>query len=155
MFTWGRRHVLLGQFDEVFRLYSLLRTLPVPAFAEIHVSSQVFQVKRLEKFNNFVQVIFYDVRSAAAALKAFGEAGCIPGPQVGERTVKLAGDDQLSTKDFQNISEVLKSKDGTFFLEFYDIRDAMRYRTPKDGLPHFGIAPREATGAEIGELVSD
>ncbi|CAJ1328741.1 unnamed protein product [Effrenium voratum] len=93
---------------------------------------EVFRVKRLEKFNNFVQVVFYDVRSAARAVKAFGEAGCIPGPQVGDRTVKLAGNDQLSTKDFQNISEVLKSKDGSFFLEFYDIRDAMRYRSPKE-----------------------
>jgi len=112
---------------------------PLPSAMEVDAAKvafesfgEVFRVKRLEKFNNFVQVIFYDVRSAAAALKAFGEAGCIPGPQVGERTVKLAGDDQLSTKDFQNISEVLKSKDGTFFLEFYDIRDAMRYRTPKE-----------------------
>ena len=106
---------------------------------------EVFQVKRLEKFNDFVQVIFYDVRSASRALKAFGEAGCIPGPQVGDRTVTLAGDDQLSTKDFQKISEVLKSKDGAFFLEFYDLRDAMRYRTPKEkltiDLPP-GLAPK-------------
>jgi len=108
---------------------------PLPSAMEVDAAKvafesfgEVFRVKRLEKFNNFVQVIFYDVRSAADAVKAFGEAGCIPGPQVGERTVKLAGEDQLSTKDFQNISEVLKSKDGAFFLEFYDVRDAMRYQ---------------------------
>lgn len=93
---------------------------------------EVSRVQRLEKFDSFVQVVFYDVRSADRAVKAFGAAGCISGPQVGDRTVMLAGDDQLSTKDFQNISEVCKSQDGTFFLEFYDVRDATRYRTAKE-----------------------
>ncbi|CAE7300037.1 unnamed protein product [Symbiodinium natans] len=96
---------------------------------------EVSRVQRLEKFDTFVQVVFFDVRSAGRAVKAFGAAGCIPGPQVGDRTVMLAGDDQLSTKDFQKISEVCKSKDGSFFLEFYDVRDAMRYQKAKIQLP--------------------
>jgi len=90
---------------------------------------EVASIKVVPKNEEFVQVVFYDVRSASTALKAFGPAGCLPGPQVGDRTVELAGDEELSMKDFSKISEVLKSGEhGAFTLEFFDYRDAMRYR---------------------------
>jgi len=89
---------------------------------------EVASIKVVPNNEEFVQVVFYDVRSASTALKAFGPAGCLPGPQVGDRTVQLAGDEELSMKDFSKISEVLKSGDkGAFTLEFFDYRDAMRY----------------------------
>jgi len=133
------------EFVTIFQVADVEMTLtnsviaPLPAGMALDAAKVAFEnfgevsrVQRLEKFDSFVQVVFYDVRSADRAVKAFGAAGCISGPQVGDRTVMLAGDDQLSTKDFQNISEVCKSQDGTFFLEFYDVRDATRYRTAKE-----------------------
>eukprot|EP00930_Biecheleria_cincta_P050198 TRINITY_DN3537_c0_g1_i2.p1 TRINITY_DN3537_c0_g1~~TRINITY_DN3537_c0_g1_i2.p1 ORF type:complete len:364 (-),score=78.85 TRINITY_DN3537_c0_g1_i2:229-1320(-) len=93
---------------------------------------EVASIRRIPKFNGCVQVEFYDVRAAARALKAFGEAGCAPGPECGDRFVRLAGDAELSMKDFKQIKEVSKGADaGCFILEFYDRRDAMKYRDSK------------------------
>eukprot|EP00931_Biecheleriopsis_adriatica_P046992 TRINITY_DN27058_c0_g1_i1.p1 TRINITY_DN27058_c0_g1~~TRINITY_DN27058_c0_g1_i1.p1 ORF type:complete len:394 (+),score=96.44 TRINITY_DN27058_c0_g1_i1:133-1182(+) len=87
------------------------------------------------EFDSFVQVVFYDVRSAVSALKAFGEAGCAFGPQVGERTVELAGNVELSKKDFDKISQVVKSSEGdSYTLEFFDYRDAEHFSKKSVGV---------------------
>lgn len=79
--------------------------------------------------DGIVQVVFYDIRSAARCLKAFGPAGCVAAPAIGNRSVELAGENELSMKDFSRISDVKKAADGKYFvLEFFDLRDAARYR---------------------------
>ncbi|OLP92920.1 hypothetical protein AK812_SmicGene25230 [Symbiodinium microadriaticum] len=122
------------EFVTIFQVADVEMTLtnsviaPLPAGMALDAAKVAFEnfgevsrVQRLEKFDSFVQVVFYDVRSADRAVKAFGAAGCISGPQVGDRTVMLAGDDQLSTKDFQNISEVCKSQVGEWQVVIHNL----------------------------------
>lgn len=93
---------------------------------------EVAAIRRTAKLNSCVQVEFFDVRAAARALKAFGEAGCAPGPECGDRFVRLAGNAEVNMKDFEGIREVSKDADaGCFILEFYDSRDAGKYRDSK------------------------
>ncbi|CAE8715893.1 unnamed protein product [Polarella glacialis] len=89
---------------------------------------EVQSLKPIPGYSGLAAVVFFDIRSATTALQAFGAAGCLPGPQVGDRTVELAGDAELNMKDFSRISEVRKNPAGSFVLEFFDLRDATRYR---------------------------
>jgi len=75
-------------------------------------------------------ISFFDVRSAARAVEALGRAYCAFGPQTGDRRVRLAADAQFDTADFAGVSNVIADDEsgGTFVLEFYDVRDARRYR---------------------------
>lgn len=104
---------------------------------------EVAAIRRIPKLNGCVQVEFYDIRAAAGALKAFGEAGCAPGPECGDRFVSLAGNAEVNMKDFEGIKEVSKSAAaGSFILEFYDCRDATKYRDSKGlGKPEPKTAP--------------
>lgn len=74
-----------------------------------------------------VAVVYFDVRHAAQAIEALGTQFCSPGPQRGVRSVRLAGDVKFESQDFAGISGVQNADDGTFILEFYDVRDAARY----------------------------
>lgn len=104
---------------------------------------EVAAIRRVPKLNSGVQVEFFDIRAAARALKAFGEAGCAPGPECGDRFVRLAGNAEVNMKDFEGIKEVSKGADaGCFILEFYDCRDATKYRDSKAlGQPELKTRP--------------
>jgi len=93
---------------------------------------EVAAIKRVPKHEGCVEIEFYDVRAAARALKAFGDAGCVPGPNKGDRFVRLAGDAELNMNDFERIKEVKKGPAGSeFVLEFFDRRDAEKHRDSK------------------------
>ncbi|CAE8651703.1 unnamed protein product, partial [Polarella glacialis] len=57
---------------------------------------------------------------------AFGSAGFVAGEQVGHRTVELAAEPKM--KDLSRLSDVHTSPAGSSVLEFFDARDAARYR---------------------------
>mmetsp|Transcript_57114 Transcript_57114/g.165700 ORF Transcript_57114/g.165700 Transcript_57114/m.165700 type:complete len:299 (+) Transcript_57114:82-978(+) len=73
-----------------------------------------------------VAVVFFDVRSAARAVKALGKSACRPGPQTGERCVRLPADADFEPEDVWAISDSWEEDDGYVF-EFFDIRIAARY----------------------------
>lgn len=78
-----------------------------------------------------VSVSFCDVRRAAYAMQALGGPQyCRPGPPTGGRSVRLHGEHILSEKDAQGVAHTtIKSHDdGSYTVEFYDIRDARRVK---------------------------
>jgi hypothetical protein len=108
--------------------------------------------------SGIVQVVFYDIRSAARCLKAFGPAGCVAGAAIGNRSVELAGENELSMKDFSRISDVKKKADGkSFVLEFFDLRDAARYREEAEAelSKPPGLEMIESTKPELAEDVNE
>uniref|UniRef100_A0A7S4QDM8 Uncharacterized protein n=1 Tax=Alexandrium monilatum TaxID=311494 RepID=A0A7S4QDM8_9DINO len=74
-------------------------------------------------------VVFFDVRAAAQALETLGFAVAQPAPQTGSRIALMKADSHLKADDIGNVSNVFvdaTSSEGTFAVEFYDIRDALR-----------------------------
>jgi len=102
--------------------------------AEIRQSFECFGevcgVELLPEEPQKVAVAFFDVRSAAQAIEALGSAYCANGPQTGSRTVRLAGEAQFDPGDFSGVSGVHadEAEDGAFVIEFFDFRDAARYK---------------------------
>lgn len=80
--------------------------------------------------SGFAVVVFFDVRHAAKALEAMAPIGVVPGPQTGSRTVELDGSAEVKKEDCHCISGFTRSQVsvGAYTLEFFDIRDAKRYR---------------------------
>jgi len=108
---------------------------PGPDLAAIRVAferfGEVAAVELLSEEPPKVAVVFYDVRAAGQAVQALGLEYCNPGPQQGARTVRLAGDAKFDPEDFTGISGVQADvdEDGTYVLEFFDVRDAARYES--------------------------
>ncbi|CAE8626516.1 unnamed protein product, partial [Polarella glacialis] len=73
-------------------------------------------------------VVFFDIRAASAAMEAFGSEGCMPGQQIGDRTVELEGDVGMKVNDLSSLSDVRTNPAGSLVLEFFDVRDATKYR---------------------------
>lgn len=75
-------------------------------------------------------IVFYDVRAVARAREALGEEYCDLGPQCGDRAAKLSGTAPFQSDDFEGISAVHADsvEGGSYVLEFFDVRDAARYR---------------------------
>jgi len=80
-----------------------------------------------------VEVVYFDVRSAAAAAEAMGDSVCWSVPPAGTREVRLPGHVQFRAEDFASISSVTRDSNSTdFIVQFYDIRDAARYQEKLD-----------------------
>jgi len=74
-------------------------------------------------------VVFFDVRAASKALQSLGLAVAQPAPQTGNRIAMLSGNTQMKTDAIDGVSNVFYDPccgGGTFAVEFYDVRDAMR-----------------------------
>jgi len=77
-----------------------------------------------------VSVTYFDVLSASAAMYSLGGIKyCRPGPQKGDRTVRLSGDFRLSQEDIHKVCKLTEDETGeSFTIEFFDVRDAERVR---------------------------
>mmetsp|Transcript_106212 Transcript_106212/g.310486 ORF Transcript_106212/g.310486 Transcript_106212/m.310486 type:complete len:386 (+) Transcript_106212:97-1254(+) len=75
-----------------------------------------------------VSAVFFDVRAAARARSTLGPECCQPAAQTGCRSVRLQGNIQLDVEKIRGVSRVLPepSEDGSFLVEFFDVRDAQR-----------------------------
>mmetsp|Transcript_18022 Transcript_18022/g.45480 ORF Transcript_18022/g.45480 Transcript_18022/m.45480 type:complete len:379 (+) Transcript_18022:30-1166(+) len=128
----------------------------LPAGADLAATKIAFErfgeVARVDRLREEeppkVAVVFFDVRAAAGATEALGSAYCTRGPQIGARTVRLAGDAKFDSEDFAGISDVQTdtAQDGTYILEFFDIRDAQRYRASQgkvamESINNFALPP--------------
>eukprot|EP00931_Biecheleriopsis_adriatica_P093898 TRINITY_DN67620_c0_g1_i1.p1 TRINITY_DN67620_c0_g1~~TRINITY_DN67620_c0_g1_i1.p1 ORF type:complete len:362 (-),score=90.07 TRINITY_DN67620_c0_g1_i1:181-1266(-) len=73
-------------------------------------------------------VAYYDVRAASQAQFALGFDSCRPGPQTGDRKLKLPGTVKLSQDEIQHISKVETDPEdgGSYIVEFYDVRQVKR-----------------------------
>lgn len=87
---------------------------------------------------NTAEVVFFDIRDAAKAYKALGKGCCVPAAQRGDRTAKC-GSMALSPEEKKLILSILPCAEetGVHLYEFYDIRDAARFRelTSVNGFP--------------------
>ncbi|CAE8592264.1 unnamed protein product [Polarella glacialis] len=84
-------------------------------------------LKLISGFSSLAEVVFFDIRAASAALEALGSEACVPGQQVGDRTVQLAGDAEPDMNDLSRISDVRTTPAGSLVLDFFDVRDATGY----------------------------
>lgn len=123
---------------------------------------EVASVERLPNEPTKVAVVFFDVRSAAAAVQALGADYCSPGPQTGSRYATLAGDEAFAPGDLPALSHAAPDGDHgdghggddagrRFLLEFFDIRDAARYRGEAVSLPPQPHCPDKPPGLELQE----
>lgn len=85
---------------------------------------------KVGKDHSTALVVYYDVRAAAETLKAMGGGPFVqPGPQTGSRSVCLPGDADLTADDVAGISSLSQNADeGSYTVEFFDIREAARIR---------------------------
>jgi len=77
-----------------------------------------------------LKVKYYDVRSAAKALRGLGDIYCWQATPCGERTVTLPGTVSLGKDILSKICDVRAddSDHAKYIIEFCDIRDAANYR---------------------------
>jgi len=92
-----------------------------------------------------VSVTYFDLRAAAQVFDAFG-LRCTAMPPSSSRIVRLDGGIHLDDSLIKGVSNMYKSSDSddAFFVEFFDVRDAMRvqqhfaradsFNTPKKSL---------------------
>jgi hypothetical protein len=84
-----------------------------------------------------VCVAYYDVRAANFAFQALGGLRyCQPGPPSGDRSVRLSGKYELSHDDIKGLSMWPQAdSDGSYMVQFFDVRDAERVRTASEEFP--------------------
>lgn len=73
-------------------------------------------------------VVFFDVRSAARAMELLGPDLCTAGPLEGDHTTRLSGDAPFDSEDHALVMAIHEDGDGGFVFEFFDSREAARYR---------------------------
>jgi hypothetical protein len=76
------------------------------------------------------QVVFFDIRSAACAMKILGNGVCKPVASKLCRSVRLSGTIQLESRDVAGVANVSQDESDTsaYTVEFFDARDAERYQ---------------------------
>lgn len=90
--------------------------------------AQVGRVGSLDA-SSALAVGYYDIRHAAAAMQALGN-WCWPGAPVGDHTVRLSGTTEMPSDVARRIKAIYSADNDTddFICEFFDLRDAERYR---------------------------
>lgn len=91
---------------------------------------EVGGVNWVEHGHGLLEVAYYDVRAAENALTALGDVQCWQAAPCGNRIVKLPGAMGLDKAVIGKISDmrVDDTDMNSYILEFFDIRDAARYR---------------------------
>lgn len=105
-----------------------------------------------------VSVVFFDVRAAARAVEALGSTACKTAPPSGNRLLRLPGNLQLDATDFPKIAGIHSDRDGSFIVEFFDLRDALQFSGGVAQVPVISTESPEAVqnvtdGARIGSFV--
>jgi hypothetical protein len=86
---------------------------------------EIASVEHLPNTRCSAVVVFFDIRAAAAAARAF-EHSCFVAPQCGYRSVQAPGTFEVDEELWPLISDV--RFDGRFFdIDFFDIRDAAQF----------------------------
>lgn len=116
-----------------------------------------------------VSVTYFDVRAALFAIDMLGGLQyCRPGPQNGDRIVRVPGDFHVCPEHYPMLADWPQEEAGTssYILQFFDVRDAERIRSastaseqddelePPPGLEHLapppGLPRSEAASGQTG-----
>lgn len=119
----------------------------LPQGVDLHEATRAFrrfgEVSRLEMVPGdqlVLAVVFFDTRAAGLALGALDPELCWPAGHQGRRRVWLPGRRRADLAEIGGVASVgdaragAQGEDDSFFVEFYDVRDAARFsKGSRDG----------------------
>jgi len=95
------------------------------ALVKLEVFGDISKVDVRPEPEAAIVVSYFDVRAALKAKDTFGSA-CSFEPQHGQRAIRLLGSAGLDAAELNDVSDITKTEDGDFIVEFFDTRNAAR-----------------------------
>jgi len=104
---------------------------------------------------DLTEITYFDVRAAQCAQELFSTMypQCLFGPQKGDRTAIVSGDEGLQNERVHLISGIYYREDvwdGGYTLEFYDVREAEHFRRSRNAIVHGGCSRAETPSPPPG-----